>query len=900
MKSAYFPNSKIEKSSLSSMSTKIDDISPERTEKSRHDNAFIEFPKSRGILWDRKAVDHPRFLNSSEIMPRIFMSGSSLRPLIEKLGIESNTSSSNNNNNNNIDKLMEVCYIGDLNNDDYERLKQTSLKTAVLPNYVFNLVDKRNDKECSLTVPITKRTLRNVLDPFDPQSTAQMALNLGKTISNSRDFSLRSCMRIRATGSRHTKDDGQLKASLRFEAVVPDCSFSLTRIGMLPILSTPLSLCLLKRPNRTGPKIGFLTLNQMRKVVPLLETDHAIPAIPIVGTWISLPCDSHASSVDALVDHPLVWAACLRFISSDKIRERVCVARRTFLIAIFPSSNSNINSSIDSNSSQNHIINDNSSSSSSNKPLFFEATWLPGEHVTSSMPLSLKAMKEFMVTDFTMDVIVDEDDTHHNNSFAALGRFRALTNTDQLAAVREACKLLPTEPNVDVVHSQSNVGRMRKYGNDVAASWSPPSQSISVSGARIGASTSELPTPTPKPRSIASVPLPSVPSAPSVALRQTQQQQIQQQTRSSQIEDNSMEHTSASISASASQLLQGETESMPVSDRETESSVGRESDSASVFKSAVISLAEQFDKATVTVNDSVKSSVNSSSGVGECEREREPSLVPHVQNQTEQVPAKIILAQQMQIDGLRKEVQELRRLLLALGSGPLSPEEDARRRAHLTTSTSSINNNNKSSNNSVSAVSVSNSGMNMNHDREEESFSMQLSEAEGPSGISAVSTYAYDGEGDLMSSSNLDESNTKVSTTNNSIVGQPLQSVSNDILGTVVLVDGEARTNTPQPHMHLEVPHVPTIEELSGQNLYNAEEMKAFLDNNGSTMEFPVERPDRLVGGDGSLSALVSAPVPLPASISVDLDAAIPVTSICSSMTVEESESIMAIEAKYK
>ena len=55
-----------------------------------------------------------------------------------------------------------------------------------------------------------------------------------------------------------------------------------------------------------------------------------------------------------------------------------------------------------------------------------------------------------------------------------------------------------------------------------------------------------------------------------------------------------------------------------------------------------------------------------------------------------------------------------------------------------------------------------------------------------------------------------------------------------------------------------------------------------------------------MVGGDGSLSALVSAPVALPASISVDLDAAIPVTSVCPSMTVEESESIMAIEAKYR
>ena len=860
------------------MSTKIDDISPERTEKSRHDHAFIEFPKSRGILWDRKAIDHPRFLKSNEIMPRIFMSSSSLRPLIEQLGTESNASP------NNIDKLMEVCYIGDLNNKDYERLKQTSLKTAVLPNYVLNLVDKRDDRECSLTVPVTKRPLKNVLDPFDPQSTAQMVLNLGKTISNSRDFSLRSCMRVRATASRHTKDDSQLKASLRFEAVTPDCSFSLTRISTLPILSTPLSLCLMKRPGRTGPKIGFLTLNQMRKVVPLLETDHAIPAIPVVGAWISLPCDSNASSVEALVEHPLIWAACLRFISSDKIRERVCVARRTFLIAIFPSSTSN--SDVDCNSSQNRVNDNNLSTSSSNRPLFFEAIWLPGEHVTSSMPLSLKAMKEFMVTDFTMDVVVDENDTH-NHSFATLGRFRPLTNIDQLAAIRDACKLLPTVSNVDVVHTQRDLRRMHTSNNDVAASWSPPSQSTSVSGVRIGPSSSEMPTPTPKPRSIKSVPLPSSPSA------------IPQQQKSrspSESENNSMEYTAASTSASSSQLLQNETESIPVCERESES---RESSSVSVFKSAGMCLAEQFDKATVTING-VGSNVNSSSGVRVYERE--PSLVPHVQNQTDQVPAEIILAQQMQIDGLRKEVQELRRLLLALGSGPLSPEEDARRRAHLTasnTNTNNGNNNNKSSNNSVSAASVSNSGINMNHDRDEESFSMQLSEAEGPSGISAVSTYAYEGEGDLMSSSNLDESTTKVSTTNNSL-GQPLHSASNDILGTVVLADGEARTNTPQPQIHLEAPRVPTIEELSGQKLYNEEEVKAYLDSSGQTMVMPIERPDRLVGGDGSLSALVSAPVALPASISVDLDAAIPVTSVCPSMTVEESESIMAIEAKYR
>ena len=113
---------------------------------------------------------------------------------------------------------------------------------------------------------------------------------------------MKSCMRLRAACKVRTHHD-TIEGSFRFEAVLPDCSFQIVSIRNLPLLLTPLSINLTKQngseARSTSHRMGYLTLNQTRKVVPLLESDTAVSMAPIVGVWVAIdePHDSSAADV---------------------------------------------------------------------------------------------------------------------------------------------------------------------------------------------------------------------------------------------------------------------------------------------------------------------------------------------------------------------------------------------------------------------------------------------------------------------------------------------------------------------------------------------------------------------------------------------------------------------------
>lgn len=416
MASAYFPGDESERFS----SIKI--ISPERTEPrmaATAENAFIEFPKSRGILWDRQARSPPKFLRAEEVLPSLLLGPSIVRPFLQQLMKGDGTDLT-------VEKVVSVTPSECLADDDLKALRQRSLKTAILPKYVLDMCDSRRDgmdNDMCLTIPISLRPAEQVQQPFDARGTAQLMSNLGKSVRSARDFSLRSCIRIRANGSP-ARVDGQLKGSLRFEAVMPDVSFQLVAVNPLAMLPTPLSLSLSRQVHAAGPRMGFLTLNQMRKCVPLLETDPALSAVPLVGVWcVGVP----GISPEAMLDHPVVWAAALRFLTADVVRERVWAASKTFLLAVFPSSSSSSSST--------------GGDGANNGPCFFETTWIMPAVPNMQVPLALRAAEEFVVQDFVMDLQAEADDGSALVP-AALGRFRQVTRTEHLDMLRAAAKVL--------------------------------------------------------------------------------------------------------------------------------------------------------------------------------------------------------------------------------------------------------------------------------------------------------------------------------------------------------------------------------------------------------------------------------------------------------------------------
>jgi len=184
-----------------------------------------------------------------------------------------------------------------------------------------------------------------------------MIQNLAKSIRFGREFSLRTIFRYRAIGCcRNSGASQRIMGTVRFESVAPNISFSAVQISPLPILSTALAVTLLSicensssgklnEHQQSGylqehryllplPHMGFLTLNQTRKLVYLLESDDSISRIPIVGVWVCLSSADIGStqSVQSILSHPFVWGAFIRYVCSNHIKRRAQLEDDSFLL----------------------------------------------------------------------------------------------------------------------------------------------------------------------------------------------------------------------------------------------------------------------------------------------------------------------------------------------------------------------------------------------------------------------------------------------------------------------------------------------------------------------------------------------------------------------------------------
>src|SRR5690606_26086787 len=105
---------------------------------------------------------------------------------------------------------------------------------------------------------------------------------------------------------------------------------------------------------------GYLTLNQTRKAVPMLEEDPAAYSLPLVGFWFSggileneidinleeykdilRKCKSKKNReeefVDTILNDPTIYTAAYRYFGNEHIKERVYIdSLQTCLIMIYP------------------------------------------------------------------------------------------------------------------------------------------------------------------------------------------------------------------------------------------------------------------------------------------------------------------------------------------------------------------------------------------------------------------------------------------------------------------------------------------------------------------------------------------------------------------------------------
>lgn len=136
-------------------------------------------------------------------------------------------------------------------------------------------------------------------------------------------------------------DGRERRIHLRLHAIFPRWTFGLALLATpLRTRQTPLLDLLLTPARASSMGFGYLTLDLARRVVCLLENDELVGQVPVVGIWVDLAGASAADAVtvaawwDAaeIVDSPLIWAACARFLRSLRLAERVWIEDRTFLV----------------------------------------------------------------------------------------------------------------------------------------------------------------------------------------------------------------------------------------------------------------------------------------------------------------------------------------------------------------------------------------------------------------------------------------------------------------------------------------------------------------------------------------------------------------------------------------
>ncbi|XP_068176529.1 SCL-interrupting locus protein homolog [Antennarius striatus] len=119
--------------------------------------------------------------------------------------------------------------------------------------------------------------------------------------------------------------------SLSWSSVCPSVVVDTQPVRPVPIIPTALlrSLTSIDRPlHGAGRQRGFLTMDQTRKLLLLLESDPKASNLPLVGLWLSGV--TH-------VYNPQVWAWCLHFLFSSALQDRVFSESRHFLLVLFGS-----------------------------------------------------------------------------------------------------------------------------------------------------------------------------------------------------------------------------------------------------------------------------------------------------------------------------------------------------------------------------------------------------------------------------------------------------------------------------------------------------------------------------------------------------------------------------------
>ncbi|XP_026266463.1 SCL-interrupting locus protein isoform X5 [Urocitellus parryii] len=117
---------------------------------------------------------------------------------------------------------------------------------------------------------------------------------------------------------------------LHWTAITLANNFKCVPVKPIPIIPTALARNLSSNWNISQVqgtyKYGYLTMDETRKLLLLLESDPKVCSLPLVGIWLAGIIHIYS---------PQVWACCLRYMFSSSIQERVFSQSGNFIIVLY-------------------------------------------------------------------------------------------------------------------------------------------------------------------------------------------------------------------------------------------------------------------------------------------------------------------------------------------------------------------------------------------------------------------------------------------------------------------------------------------------------------------------------------------------------------------------------------
>uniref|UniRef100_A0A7N8X5U7 STIL centriolar assembly protein n=1 Tax=Mastacembelus armatus TaxID=205130 RepID=A0A7N8X5U7_9TELE len=142
---------------------------------------------------------------------------------------------------------------------------------------------------------------------------------LQQFVSSRQTLDLSQLLKVRARVVCSQQADAAV-FGLSWSAVCPSVCVELEPVRAVPVIPTALLRSL------TSTSRAFLTMDQTRKLLLLLESDPKASNLPLVGLWLS--GITH-------IYNPQVWAWCLRFLFSSALQDRVLSESGCFLLVLF-------------------------------------------------------------------------------------------------------------------------------------------------------------------------------------------------------------------------------------------------------------------------------------------------------------------------------------------------------------------------------------------------------------------------------------------------------------------------------------------------------------------------------------------------------------------------------------